>query len=553
MYGIDAKRAVCVSGITSTDTDDDVIAAIDTYGVVKRVVRVHNTEGEVDNVIVEFESEATRATLEPDIPFELQSVSDSTVKWQVTRVEELTKPGTSSQNPDVEKTSSQNPDADKTSPTSSDSSESDSESDPSSDDTTPLIKRTSKKYDIVKPLPNPLAEQSKKGKTPVSVQKTAVSVQKTPVSGKKTPVSVKKKQSSVKMALTDDLTNPPEVQRIVVEHVIKNEASSPHNQSRWLRSFSGKVPKPPGEADYDTWCLHVDLMFQDFSSVDVRRRKILESLLPPASDIIKPLGPYALPQEYVKLLDSAYGLVEDGEEIFAKFLNTNQDLPEKPSDYLQRLHVLLSTAVKRGGVKQADANRHLVKQFKRGCWDSQLLLQLDLKTDKPPNFAELLLQLRTEEDRKATKMDRMHRHLGTTKSKANVSSMSDVSTYGIPDAGVLQAYISETESLRKQVADLQMQLESKKSRRERKSQNKAAEPTANKDPPVPRAEAQAHQVPSQAVPKQPRAWFCFRCGENGHIAKVCENPINKAAVEQKQKELQAKQEEWKAKHGLPLN
>ena len=36
--------------------------------------------------------------------------------------------------------------------------------------------------------------------------------------------------------------------------------------------------------------------------------------------------------DYVKLLDSAYGVVEDGDEIFARFLNTNQNAGEKSSD-----------------------------------------------------------------------------------------------------------------------------------------------------------------------------------------------------------------------------
>ncbi|KAF7641988.1 hypothetical protein LDENG_00266750 [Lucifuga dentata] len=153
------------------------------------------------------------------------------------------------------------------------------------------------------------------------------------------------------------MTNPPEVQHIVVEHVIKNDSITSQNQSKWLHSFSGKVPKPPGEADYETWCLHVELMFNDGSSVELQRRKILESLLPPASDAIKQLGYSAHPRDYVKLLDSAYGLVEDGEEIFARFLNTNQNPGEKASDYLQRLQVLLNAAVERNGVEQANANR----------------------------------------------------------------------------------------------------------------------------------------------------------------------------------------------------
>lgn len=168
------------------------------------------------------------------------------------------------------------------------------------------------------------------------------------------------------------------------------------SQSKWLRPFSGRAPKPPGEVDYETWCLHVELMFNDGSSVDVQRRKILESLLPPASDVVKQLGYSAHPREYVKLLDSAYGLVEDGEEIFAGFLNTNQNPDEKTSKYLQRVQAVLSTAVKRKGVSHADADRPLLKQFKLCCWDHAVVLQLELKKETP-DFAELLLELQTEE------------------------------------------------------------------------------------------------------------------------------------------------------------
>lgn len=65
--------------------------------------------------------------------------------------------------------------------------------------------------------------------------------------------------------------------------------------------------------------MHVELLLQDSGSVDVQRRKILESLLSPAIDVIKPLGTTASPRDDLKLLGSAFGLVEGGDEIFARF------------------------------------------------------------------------------------------------------------------------------------------------------------------------------------------------------------------------------------------
>lgn len=183
------------------------------------------------------------------------------------------------------------------------------------------------------------------------------------------------------------------------------------------------MPKPPGEANFETWLLHVELMCHDHVSVEAQNRRILESLLPPASDVVRQLSSSGHPRDYMRLLESAYGLVEDGEEIFAKFLNTNQDPGQKASAYLQRSQMLLSTAVKRKGIRPSDVNRHLLKQFKRGCWDRDLVLQLELKTDEPLDFAEFLQQLRTEEDKRATKFDCMSRHLGTSKGKSSMIAM----------------------------------------------------------------------------------------------------------------------------------
>ncbi len=90
-------------------------------------------------------------------------------------------------------------------------------------------------------------------------------------------------------------------------------------------------------------------------------------MLPPASDIVKHLGPEATPSEYMQLLDSAFGTVEDGDEHLAKFMNTLQNAGEKPSVYLSRLQAALTIAVKRGGVLSSEANRKLLKQFLWAC------------------------------------------------------------------------------------------------------------------------------------------------------------------------------------------
>lgn len=184
-YGIDARRSVCVSGLADTDTDNDLMASFATYGVVDNLVRVRGSDEQVGNAaIVEFESENTRDMLETEIPFEMQNGNDPTVKWQVTNVNVL------AQLPEP------NSDSDVASPSSTD----DNDSTPPIRSTTPLIRKPTKKPDQKGGVMSPLAKQPCKKNTQVSVKRKALTAKSLTFSG--------------------EVTNPPEVQRLVVEHVI---------------------------------------------------------------------------------------------------------------------------------------------------------------------------------------------------------------------------------------------------------------------------------------------------------------------------------------------
>lgn len=109
------------------------------------------------------------------------------------------------------------------------------------------------------------------------------------------------------------------------------------------------------EIDYDTWQSNIEFYLAD-PSVPKRQvvRKIIESLLPPAAYVVKHLGPLYNPEDFLTLLDSAYGSVNDVVELFAKFLSTNQNTDENPSAYLQHLQITLSKVVKGGCIPATD-------------------------------------------------------------------------------------------------------------------------------------------------------------------------------------------------------
>ena len=263
--------------------------------------------------------------------------------------------------------------------------------------------------------------------------------------------------------LTMSDVNPPAVQRVVVEHVMRaNEAMSPMHSSFRLRPFSGKFPRPNSELDFDTWRANVDLILTDPSMSDLHRtRKILDSLLPPATDVIKHVSPQALPSVYLQLLDSVYGSVEDGDELLAKFMGTLQNNDEKPSDYLNRLQVALSAVVRRGGIAESERNRYLLKQFCRGCWNDGLIadLQLERKTNAPPSFAELVVLIRTEEDRQASKHNRMKKHLGLHKPSPAVPKFRAASQQlAAYSCATPEKEVTDTDVLKKQLNEIQAQV-----------------------------------------------------------------------------------------------
>lgn len=379
----------------------------------------------------------------------------------------------------------------------------------------------------------------------------------------------------------ENIFNPPQIQKVIVEHVLRNESAPPPSAQIRMRTFSGRMPRPNGEVDYDAWRTQVDLLLADPSLNDAYKvRKILESLLSPAVDVVKPLGISSPPGAYVTQLDSAFGVVEDGEDLFAAFLSSNQNSGEKPSAYLNRLHSLLTRAISRGGASAENANSQLLRQFCRGCWDQSIIigLQLECKKSNPPLFPELLLMLRTEEDRRSAKLDRMKKHLGATKAAAHAHHIFNVPSYDCDPVPTSVSKQDETSKLEKKVNELTKQVEklNQKSRSsvqdtfvhsalnqkqgdasqfeiriaeltkqvEKLSQGRRENEGAMKKDCL--AVSSINERKPFRVPGMPRAWFCFKCGQDNHIAVHCSNEPNPTLVRSKNAELREKQDKFLA-------
>lgn len=552
--GIKIPNAIIVSGVTEVaDDTEQVLDFLKKYGSIERVLPVSDMSSEFyQNLIVEFRSGQALEGLGPLLPYELAVQGDPSVVYQIKALSsvytanvartylaelrglaklsgreygEVLREMMSQMSEDIEAMQSVA-----------------AEPNAAQVETTVLTPQPINREDPE--LLSPLSDTSQIGNDLANTD----------------PVPIVQERRSISLSVRD--MNPPEIQKVVVEHVVRREDAAPqiHSSIR-LRSFSGKTPRPNNETDYDTWRSHIELFLNDPSISHLQiSRKILESLLPPAADVVKSLRPGSSPTAYLQQLDSAFGTVEDGEELFARFMNTLQDPGEKPSAYLHRLQLVLTQATKRGGVAPAEVDKHLLKQFCRGCWDNTLLLnlQLEQKRSSPPPFSDLLLLLRTEEDRQQAKATRMKRHVGATKQRVQVQSHTACACARSEEE--LESIPNPIEDLRKQVASLQSQLTSymsqKTGKRAKGDNNKggAGKPQSRETKQHDSKPDRPRQTRKEQA-NRPRPWYCFNCGENGHIATACSDPANPSLVAEKRKQLGEKQREWETQENLdsPLN
>lgn len=587
---VNVENALLIEGLTLTEVDNEIEKYLQRFGSISKNLIIDDPESEFHrNAIVEYSHNSAIQKLLPLLPLTLGSLSDPAVTFRVrTLPSAYTKPtsrtateGYLEELRAIAKESGR--------PFQS-----------------VLQEELEKIADTHSVNPPPATDaQDIENKNPTKSEITFVSP----------PVSrVTTEDVSVPTSLTFpvNIIDPPGVQRMVVEHIVKSDNTSQQTLIR-LRAFSGKSPRPPNEPDFDTWRASVDFLLNDPSISDLHRtRKILDSLLPPAADVVKHVHPPALPAAYLEILESVYGSVEDGDELLAKFMSTCQNQSEKPSGYLHRLQVILSTTIRRNGIMETERDRYLLKQFCRGCWDNSLIadLQLEKREAHPPAFAELAVLIRTQEDKQASKEERMKKHLGLSKPSAGFPKLRVPSNQMLAcPCDIPHSENSEMSLLRKQVVEIQAQVTALKQppdQKNKKGFSEKVELTALKgmveelstqvaavkesvaqsskssdleESEIRKLRSKVAELQAQSAIRQtpqafymqrpldtvrnndprksslrtdrPRAWYCFSCGEDGHLAVNCENAANPAKVTEKRAKLREQQRAWDSQYGRP--
>lgn len=93
-YNVKARHSLCVLGITVNDTDDDIIATFERFGVIVKVVRVASSTEQTGQpiIIVEFDAHTPVTLLEPKFPLEIKNVRNPAVAWYADSVKVLAQP-----------------------------------------------------------------------------------------------------------------------------------------------------------------------------------------------------------------------------------------------------------------------------------------------------------------------------------------------------------------------------------------------------------------------------------------------------------------------------
>ncbi|KAI7790434.1 hypothetical protein IRJ41_006419, partial [Triplophysa rosa] len=359
--------------------------------------------------------------------------------------------------------------------------------------------------------------------------------------------------------------SPEMIIRAIGDLLEKTKPTSDNQAYRRLRIFLGVEPTPVGEEVSDHWLEQARLMISECDcSAKEKRKRIVESLKGPALEVVKAVranDSEATALEYIEALESAFSTSESWEDLYFDFRLLRQEPGEALSDFLCRQERSLTLVIKRGGLTPQRADRARVEQLLRGAIESDMMLlklRLRERKENPPTFLKLLNEIREEEENEAARRklgvnikdkctpDKMRGQLlgrdnvrvatkelrlqmGST-GQPRVSERDDVNRQ-IEVGPSINTINAEVLALKSQVEQLQKQLS-------------VLSVGANN------SSTQEYSPSSRGLVNSPRlsskssdGFFCYNCGEGGHIASRCDKTENSTLVIQKLLQLLRKTKE----------
>lgn len=289
---------------------------------------------------------------------------------------------------------------------------------------------------------------------------------------------------------------------------------------RKLRPFSGFIPTPPGEDEYEVWVEQTTHILEEWQCSDnVKKQRLVECLRGPAADIVrfeKTGNPSATFSDYLSALESAFGTTEDSSDLMLKFRSTYQSEGEKLSAYILRLDRMLHSMLRKKGIEYSAMNHLRMQQIVRGALSSDLVamrLRMTHKLCAPPSFNELMKEVREEET--------LLRNRSSAQSNVAVSVVCPSKNGSSGNSNVGD---SEIEKLKREIRGLKNEVS--------RLSAAANEPITHDRPALQSlAVTTESKTPTRTVSKA--NIFCYRCGEDGHLKRDCTKEENLRRVNQR--------------------
>uniref|UniRef100_A0A8C5PZ71 Paraneoplastic antigen Ma-like C-terminal domain-containing protein n=1 Tax=Leptobrachium leishanense TaxID=445787 RepID=A0A8C5PZ71_9ANUR len=259
----------------------------------------------------------------------------------------------------------------------------------------------------------------------------------------------------------------------------QNSAASPNYGYRKLRFYSGKVPVPTGEEDFETWIDQAVQAVEEWEVADtVKRQRLIESLRGPASD-----AALLWSIEYLEALQEIFGGVEDCAELIHKFSHTYQKEGEELSTYV----------ILKGGMESSHASKALMDQIFKGALPLYpIMLKFQTRyQSKRLTYSKLVKAIREEEA------------LIKAKRVANASHTVFTAEVGTLCVADIQTEVLALKTQMSQMIELMTLLAAKDTRT-----GGGVAAASNRGSP---SEPQEGNIPT--LPRKK----CFGCGEIGHF------------------------------------
>uniref|UniRef100_A0A8C5MIL1 CCHC-type domain-containing protein n=1 Tax=Leptobrachium leishanense TaxID=445787 RepID=A0A8C5MIL1_9ANUR len=286
----------------------------------------------------------------------------------------------------------------------------------------------------------------------------------------------------------------------LVETLAKNSAASPNYGYRKLRFYSGKVPVPTGEEDFETWIDQAVQAVEEWEVADtVKRQRLIESLRGPASDVIRNLKrdkPGCTAAEYLEALQENFGGVEDCAELIHKFSHTYQKEGEELSTYVWRLDKIIHQVILKGGMQPSQASKALMDQIFKGALPlDPIMLRFQTRYQNTRlTYSKLIKAIREEEA------------LIKAKKVVNASHTAFTAEVGTLCVADIQTEVLALKTQMLQMMELMTLLSAKDTRTE------GVAVASNRGSPS--------EPPEGNMLTHPRK-KCFGCGEIGHFRAQC--------------------------------